>query len=406
MLFGIDAEYILEDLEGRLVSCHMLPSKGSYVPAKPLGHSPVIKDVGTYGCDGVFLEATSAPCTCRNHLFATLWDSMATGLRDMTSRMNKRLVMNPATEVRLSRTEMGALPLSAHEVGCVPSQNIYGKPRGPEPGSIAGSTRWTGLHLHFSGEDVPQPDEFIRYLDRTVGLVSVLMDSLPREAARRRKNYGEAGCFRIREGIKMKPAVDATGRFIPDEVTKQLVMVGEPAIITEYRVPSGVLAYFRGPIYILPALAKSAHRPEVRERILKVCSDRDIQQIINASDTERARELVTKMSKAGDFDPYISLEFGSAAQGHRHLLPEFFARMGRLDNRPSEYWSVRDNPEREKYYRPQLLNDLAHRVYNTSLSGYSTWSYDEKRKEVNHTWPHEKVIPIVPDSHVPPWPRQ
>ena len=403
MLFGIDAEYILKDLEDRLVSCHMLPSKGSYEKAKPLGHMPVIKDTGTYGCDGVFLEATSSPCSCRNHLFATLWDAVSTGLRDMTSRENARLVMNPATEVSLSRTEMGKLPLSAHEVGCVPSQNIYGKPRGPEPGSIAGPVRWTGLHLHFSGTDVPAPDEFIRFLDRTVGLVSVVMDALPQEAARRRENYGEAGCFRIREGVKMTPSMDpVTGNYMVDSngLTKQH---GEPAIITEYRVPSGVLSYFRGPIYILPGLARSARHKDILEATLKVCSDRDIQQIINASDTARANDLLTEMCAKGLFDNYISLEFGSGSKEHRNQMPEFFERMGRLDSRPSEYWSVRTNPEREQYYKPQHVTDLAHRIYNTCLASYSTWSYDEKRKEVNHIWPPEKQQTIVSPRHYPNW---
>jgi len=396
LLFGIDAEYILEDLEGRLVSCHMLPSKGSYVKSMPLGHAPVIRETGTYGCDGVFLEATSAPVSCRNHLFATLWDAMATGLRDMTSRKNARLIMEPATEVSLSRTEMGELPLSAHEIGCVPSQNIYGSPRGPEPGSIAGPVRWTGLHFHFSGDDVPAPDEFIRFLDRTVGLVSVVMDSLPKEAARRRRQYGEAGCFRIREGTRKTPALDERGVVLVDMTNGLTLMVDQPTIITEYRVPSGVLSYFRGPIYVLPALARGArHKPHL-EAVLKAVDDETIQQIINSSDTQAAHKLVTEMCATKLFDSYISTEFGTAACEHRGLLPAYFMSMGRLDSRPDEYWSLRGNPARDKFYRPQRITDLAHRVYSTSLSGYGTWSYDENRKEVDHNWPQRNQVTAQP----------
>jgi len=216
-LFGIDAEYVVRDGEGRLVSCHELPQKGQYARAELFQPDPppiTRRDYapmegfntthrGEYGCDGVFLEATSMPTNCRSYLTYTLWTGVHTGFKKMQDKVKGRLRLPPTTEITLLPEEMMSLPAIAHEIGCRSSLNAYGQPRGPQPGSLAGPTRWTGFHLHLSGHEMysplgSNPDDYVKFLDRTVGLASVLMDSRPDEARRRRMLYGEAGCYRLR----------------------------------------------------------------------------------------------------------------------------------------------------------------------------------------------------------------
>lgn len=83
----------------------------------------------------------------------------------------------------------------AKEFGCDVDYNAYTEDANPKPNGAKTNTRSAGFHLHLGYDDnnIDTSVTLIKYLDKYVGLPSVLKDN----DTRRRSLYGKAGCFRL-----------------------------------------------------------------------------------------------------------------------------------------------------------------------------------------------------------------
>jgi len=306
-LFGIDAEFIIRNEDNAFVSAHLLAEKGLYEMPEGITNALV-------GRDGVFLEVATTPTYCRILLLRALYDGLKAGMR-MLQRRNDRFVettkLRPqhATEVRIPAAHFKVLPETANVAGCAGSLNVYGDGRGPEEGTLLGPKRYGGLHFHYSGDSIRTETTIpwkVRLLDRMVGLVSVLMDPFPKQAALRRKMYGEAGCYRQRR------------------------VRGGDVLVLEYRVPSGCLALSPTAIHVLAGLTEDALKtPRLGPRACQLgIGNTTIQGIINESDQKEARKAFAHVFKTEPFKRWLAREFPYRRFTVENLI-RIFASMGR-----------------------------------------------------------------------------
>lgn len=401
MVFGIDSEYVVRDEEGKVISCHWLPTKGSYARARPFHNPATIPPVprlpylGTYGCDGVFLEATTYPCACRNYLVGSLWEALHTAYKRVCEQAQGPILMPPTTEIILDPSQMESLPPEAHEIGCRASLNAYGEARGPQPGQMAGPIRHAGLHIHVSQwhaytgtNKTTSPVDLVKFLDRTAGLVSVVMDPLPDESKRRRTLYGEAGCYRTRivEGNPIPRVVDGAYVVLPGGAYE---MVRPETEVVEYRVPSGALGYFWSPIYVMTGLIK--FNLAKWDAFVEYLDDQTIQSVINNADKPMAREILKTYVERGMLDSYIRREFSEFLHTEdqitttRNWALDFIDVAARSDLRPSQIYKITHHGTAGTMaaisgpmsYRPFKTRDLASRLARSKALYYGEWHYDE-----------------------------
>ena len=148
----------------------------------------------------------------------------------------------------------------ACEFGCDPDYNAYTESVNPKPCGEETDLRSAGVHIHvsYNNPNIEQSIRLVKYMDLFLGVPSVILDP-DRE---RRQLYGKAGCFRIvRYGVEYRTM---SGYFISsDELIKFLFEQTIKAIkFAEAGVP-------------LP-------------------NGDEIQRIINESDVDAAKELVSK----------------------------------------------------------------------------------------------------------------
>lgn len=208
---------------------------GVVIPAWDyMPHKDVASKIGTlkasqqgevYKAQYAYWDGAQAEITTREGFgcHAHLVDSIQAGLKDIYLALKKH---NPLAE--LVCKDVVEVPreilLSAAEdqvaLGCAPSQNIHGIPPIDVGPPREHGLRYSGVHLHYrlyspvsDARKVNYPDNVLRVMDRTVG---VMMTAMGRdmEDHRRRQAYGRPGEFRLTDPVKLGIEYRTPGAFL------------------------------------------------------------------------------------------------------------------------------------------------------------------------------------------------
>lgn len=266
---GWDPEiFVVDEKENLLPAFDFLPAK-----SKP------IKTKDMYACDGragnVYYDGFQAEFTtfvgsCHgygiDYLRAGLKEVLhAARLKTPKAKLSIRNVFHIPQNVLLSATDEQV------GLGCLPSQNVYG--RDPfiveDPRSLP--VRVAGGHIHFglsnplNGSKIKDVTSHIKALDRIVGLMSVaIFDEV--DDPMRREFYGRAGEYR------------------------------QPNYGYEYRVLSNAWLGDPHVAHIIMETARSANRLVgiTDEQVGWKLTDDKVQEIINYCDVKSARKILKK----------------------------------------------------------------------------------------------------------------
>lgn len=187
---GCDPELFLSKEVGRVRKRQSILGSELVIPEQGLGliGSQVVRD-------GVQIELHPWFSHCRANLSNQIQICFRT-LRD-------GLVKHPGTKVdfrqvvTLTPGELNKLTPRARELGCMPSNNIYGRPHIQKDGTKFRERSAAGhIHLSAVGAEL-RAKPLVALLDMFVGNTMVLVDRDPL-AAQRRKTYGRAGEYRTK----------------------------------------------------------------------------------------------------------------------------------------------------------------------------------------------------------------
>lgn len=302
MKLGIDAEFLFVRSDGSVVpSCMVVNYKDDphYLWTSAHGFYEARTDYWEFNMysDGVQAESNTHPHHCRESLA-----HMMKVTRHHVERIVKTdcILMGPSGITsdpprKLSRDKMKAMKVSdvsfvsgapvdldlKHEAGeracvsgCDPDINaytgefVYGVPNYEDHPFV-----WCGMHIHMGvAYPIKDANSVIKMLDRTSGLMSVAMSEEDDVSRMRRRFYGGAGAYRIKDyGLEYR-------------------VIGSDAWCSYTSVHM-----LSGPAKTLGVLVESGRERRIVEKLeilQAIISDADIQDIINLVQKREAIEAI------------------------------------------------------------------------------------------------------------------
>lgn len=152
--------------------------------------------------DGAQVELHPQPESCRANQSNEL-SKIFTALQGLIDKTNKALGSDIKIDltpvVKLTKGNLARLSADSRQLGCLPSENAYGRKHIQKDGTRY-LVRAAGGHIHFGSAALQKngavnPLDFAKLCDLIIGNTCVLIDRSP-HAALRRKVYGRAGEYR------------------------------------------------------------------------------------------------------------------------------------------------------------------------------------------------------------------
>ncbi len=253
---GADPEMFVQDNKGQFVSAYGMV-KGNKEHPTPVKN-------GAVQVDGMALEFNIDPSESE----AQFVHNISTVIEQMKAMVpHFRVVATPVAHFGYEYIK--SQPDEAKELGCNPDYSAYTGSENPRPDADLPFRTGAGhVHIGWTNHKIPLEDQHFRscisvvkQLDVFLGIVSVLFD----DNVQRREMYGKAGAFRPKPyGVEYR--------------------VLSNAWVAEERLQKWV---YRATMNALRALEEGNH-------IYKEIGDEAINAIINNSDVERAKEIVSK----------------------------------------------------------------------------------------------------------------
>lgn len=178
----------------------VVPPEGLTTDHFDYNHNPVRKiKKAIVVRDGVQAELHPHHGTCR----AGFAGQLGLCIRALIEASEKAgLEVDFSQVVKITSRELSKLSPEAQILGCQPSFNVYGTEQIAIADGRKVLTRSGSGHIHLgtsiigSGAMQVSPENLVRVLDRVLGIPSVLLDTDPAAAVRRRL-YGRAGEYRL-----------------------------------------------------------------------------------------------------------------------------------------------------------------------------------------------------------------
>lgn len=282
---GSDPEVFAVRADGTVLPAwEYLPGKDSGLGFTTHANTPVGSSGYAY-FDGFQAEFTVEPGHCHGYLT----DRVRMGLRTVLHRARAvdpgaRLTIDSA--VRTPREVLMVCPPERCELGCAPSQNIYGSPRLAVPDTYELEWRFAGAHLHYGTNIVHEKnlDRVVKLLDAVAGVVNVAMGG-KYNVPQRRRYYGRAGEYRWHP-------VDSKTRTNPN--LSELKKVSR----LEYRTPDTILLSHPAPFNFFVDLARGVMKiGAAGYEFLWHAEEDEVRAAINQCDVGLARKILGRNEK-------------------------------------------------------------------------------------------------------------
>lgn len=280
----------------------------------PIFKSEYAGRTGAIQIDGIAVEFTTNPMSCRNHIIQDIAGKFL-AIKELVKTANKNWRVGILPAVSLTPEQLQALPKEAQIFGCSPDLDIYGEAEKclAVVDASTNPVRSFGGHMHASfaggglellGNDYGKKsmvDWFSENstmltitLDRIIGITSVAMTGGELET-RRRSIYGQAGRIRVQDygGI-------------------------------EYRTPSNfwlmhpVVANYM--MLLMQVALNVSVLEDLRNQIWELAKITEIVDVINNSRTDRAMELVEATMELIMRTPELSRPLNTDAVATYHSL--------------------------------------------------------------------------------------
>lgn len=184
--YGTDPEFFFERADGSIIGAEkVIPAAGLRV-AYSTRPNVIL--------DGVQVELNPAS----SGYISILAGNIATAIELISRTLSKRndgVRLSYKRFVDVGRAELDSLSEGCRELGCQPSDNVYGiRPITVDKKHY--TKRSTGGHIHLGLPEDLRDNSLIAWCDVFSGLIGTLFDRDP-GAAERRENYGRAGEYRV-----------------------------------------------------------------------------------------------------------------------------------------------------------------------------------------------------------------
>lgn len=230
--------------------------------------------------DGLQVELHPSTTTCRG----ILSNSITALFKTLKLELDKKgLAADFSQVINLSTAEMKCLSDKAKQIGCMPSNSLYGLPSIEVDGSKFKQRSAAG-HIHLGVNDIVvgklDPTRVVRILDVILGTTCVLLDR-GEAAAERRKTYGRAGEYRLpKHGLEYR-------------VLSNFWLQGYPLF-------GLVMSLARTGVWIAAQEknggSSSQYDPKIADPILTVDPAR-VQRTINENDFDEAMKIFNEVTK-------------------------------------------------------------------------------------------------------------
>lgn len=202
---------------------------------------------GAYQVDGMALEFNIDPVDIND---TGGWinnvNTVMAGLISEAQKSDPSIRANLSPVQEFSEEIFKSQPKEATELGCNPDYNAYTGEMNEAPDGGAVLFRTGSGHIHIGwGADIPvdHPEhmqicqDFIKYLDKTVGLYMTIIDNEPR----RRQLYGKAGAFRPKSyGVEYRTPSNSWLKSLERKVAVQKLAAVAVSLATAQTNLSGV----------------------------------------------------------------------------------------------------------------------------------------------------------------------
>jgi len=190
---GIDTEFLFTNKDGSIV----WPWIAGFPQERKLNH-PTTGDNSAFDFhgDGYATELCTSPFSC----LETFVGRMGSALSWLQRESNASSINAPPLYT-IPATVVKSAPGEAKLLGCMPSMNVYGD--SGKPTSLKENVRTTGCHLHVSHSILKSTEvcaNLVKWADILVGSTwTYISPNTKTSEARRRKAYGRAGEFRLKD---------------------------------------------------------------------------------------------------------------------------------------------------------------------------------------------------------------
>jgi len=241
--------------------------------------------------DGVQAELNFPYATCRQTISYRIQESLAALNKALTKKNNGKIIstykISFDANIKIPASKLKKMSAAAKQLGCKPSQNIYGDNPVGIPDPATHTQRSAGGHIHLSYSITHSPKDpgrtekyraenntsnIVKLLDYILGNSCVLIDRAPGNAERR-KYYGRAGEFRLTNYGTMRGI--------------------EYRTLSNFWLKHPVLTSF---VYGVARMTiEISTDPELTEEILKTVDEKNIITAINTNDYKLALKNYQKI---------------------------------------------------------------------------------------------------------------